>query len=338
MKTYHSDVRCGAKIGNWVATFAVAALVLCWMSAAAVALSIPVTASDGTPMGTIDVEVSPDGTGIVGGFNAIPSLAAAAAANNEDHFNWHQVVVSDNNPPNDADGNPLVPPYNDPPAGGYGPPSTQWADDLPWYWDEGDDPAPTTPGWDDGYNLDDNTTENSLGFTDFPWDAPGTNLEFNTWLVSLNADGSLHSYHGGFAWTWSRPAVGADAVAAAGRNIFPPGLFGQVPAIIGPIPPPMPRPGDADLSGFTDSTDFSIMLAAYGLPGSYDWGDGDFDGSTDGLSEVNSTDFSIMLTEYGLLTPWPAAASSSAVPEPSTLAGMLGLCLAGLLASRRRKR
>ena len=89
-----------------------------------------------------------------------------------------------------------------------------------------------------------------------------------------------------------------------------------------------PRPGDADLSGYTDSTDFSIMLASYGLPGNWLWGNGDFDYSTGGVNEVNSTDFSILLTEYGLTTPWPHPVTA---PEPSTIVMLIlgALCLVG---------
>ena len=42
--------------------------------------------------------------------NSPTSLNAAAAACGEDHFNWYQVVTSDNNPPRGGDGNPLIPP------------------------------------------------------------------------------------------------------------------------------------------------------------------------------------------------------------------------------------
>ncbi len=98
--------------------------------------------------------------------------------------------------------------------------------------------------------------------------------------------------------------------------------------------PPVPRPGDANLTGFTDIDDFSLMLANYNAPGVYGWGDGDFNGSVGGVGEVDIDDFSIMLTQYNLLTPWPAA--GSAVPEPSTIVMLFlgALCLVGYRARK----
>jgi len=54
----------------------------------------------------------------------------------------------------------------------------------------------------------------TFGYEDFPWGKSGTKLEFYTWLASLNADGSLHSFHGGFNWTWERGSVYCDIVGA----------------------------------------------------------------------------------------------------------------------------
>lgn len=216
---------------------------LTWIAAtgpAVSALTIPVTAADGTPMGTIDVNVSADGSGVVGGFtstypsppppDAKPSLAAAAAYMGEDHFNWFQVVLADNDPPTDAAGNPLTPPYIDPPPGGY---PGQWGDDLPWYWDEGTPPKPGDPGFQDYDPAYDRTSQevdtnndaviDKLNFADFPNGPVPTNLEFVTFLVSLNADGSLHSLHGGFTWTWSNdPTGGGGDDGEDRRNLFPP--------------------------------------------------------------------------------------------------------------------
>lgn len=201
-----------------------------WMAAAAQAVSIPVICKDAAgndvTVGDIDVNPSADGTGVTGGFTAVTTLAAAAAFCGEDHFNWFQVVLADNMPPNGpaGPGNPLTPPYFDPPLGGYGPPDTQWGDGLPWYWDEGADPPagpPPTPGFSDGYNLDDNISLDgkTLHFEDFPGGAAGTSLVFATFLVSLNADGSLHSFHDGFLWTWSNTAANPDGTAAVGQHL-----------------------------------------------------------------------------------------------------------------------
>ncbi|MBM3814495.1 MAG: PEP-CTERM sorting domain-containing protein [Acidimicrobiia bacterium] len=35
---------------------------------------------------------------------------------------------------------------------------------------------------------------------------------FRTWLVSLNADSSFHSWHGGFSWDWTN--AGGKSVAS----------------------------------------------------------------------------------------------------------------------------
>lgn len=185
----------------------------------ATALTIPVTAPDGTQVGEVRVHIAPDLSGVMGAFVSSygdpPSLAAAAAACGEHHFNWYQLVMSDNMPPNGPDGKPLTAPYWDPPFGGYGPPDRQWADNLPWYWDEGADPPRGTPGFYDGLHLDDNLHDRNgdgvkevLGFNDFPSGPLGTEVVFQTWLVSLNEDGSLHSFHGGFAWSWTNPDDG----------------------------------------------------------------------------------------------------------------------------------
>ena len=202
--------------------------------AAVVALSVPVHAltipvmNGGTQVGTITVDVDPappaSPKGVKGEFTSSvgdpPSLAAAAQAMGEHHFNWGQVVLEDNKPPNDASGNPLVPPYLDPPPGGYGPPSAQWADDLPWYWDETQPPDPKPASWEPGYDLGSRTEPNRLDFRDYPWGEEGTKLKFATFLISCNADGSLHSIHEGFVWTWERPASGGDVGPDYNRNIF----------------------------------------------------------------------------------------------------------------------
>jgi hypothetical protein len=184
---------------------------ICWFAStiSGAPLVIPVICN-GNPVGSISVDVSPGGTGITGSFTSTvggppPTLGAAAAACGEHHFNWFQVVTADNMPPNDANGNPLMPPYIDPPPGGY---SFQWADNVPWYWDE-HAPPPGTPNFDPALLLSAQSAGAVLNFADFPGGTPGTNLSFRTWLVSLNADSSLHSFHGGFSWNWSN-ATGSN--------------------------------------------------------------------------------------------------------------------------------
>ena len=194
--------------------------ILCLLTAQFAHAQQPINCN-GMQVGTLSFTAA--GGGITGGFTATidtdgdgkPSLAEAAAKCDEDHFNWYQIVTADTNPPNDAGGNPLAPPYVDPPPGGYGPPGAQWADNLPWYFDEGPDPPAGTPGFSDGFHIDDvvkdpngDGVNEHLQFFDFPNDADGNSVSFKTWLVSLNEDGSLHSFHdGGIAWTWSNPVT-----------------------------------------------------------------------------------------------------------------------------------
>jgi hypothetical protein len=158
---------------------------------------------NGDTVGSVSVDSNGSGA-IVGGFTSSvggppPTVAAAAAACDQDHFNWYQIVVSDNHPPKDANGNVLNPPYVDPPPGGY---SNQWADALPWYWDEYPAPAGTA-NYDPDLQLSAQVTGDMLNFSDAPNGSAGTSLEFETWLVSVNADGSLDGFFDGFSWDWT---------------------------------------------------------------------------------------------------------------------------------------
>jgi hypothetical protein len=175
--------------------------------ALAITISIPVACA-GMQVGTITMR--DNFGGVSGEFTAnapmFPTLADAAAKCGEHHFNWYQVVIGDNKPPLDAGGNPVRPPYVDPPPGGYldGDTSrpgndTLWADNLPWYWNEGADPPAGTPGFANQNKLANQTTADTLSFEDLPGGL-STNVLFKTWLVSLNADSSFHSFHEGFIW------------------------------------------------------------------------------------------------------------------------------------------
>ena len=181
---------------------------------------------DGVKVGEVSFgeAVSPGGRpGVTGGFTAADtdgdgdaSLAEAATKCHEDHFNWFQTasgthpLINGGWPPPNSGG-----PQVDPKAGGNDPPN-DWADDLPWYWDEGADPPAGTAGFEDGYHVNDHTqdqngdgTDDFLNFEDFPAGPDGTSVTFHTWLVSLNADGSLHSFHdGGIGWSYQNPTDG----------------------------------------------------------------------------------------------------------------------------------
>ncbi|MEA1949904.1 MAG: matrixin family metalloprotease [Planctomycetota bacterium] len=89
-----------------------------------------------------------------------------------------------------------------------------------------------------------------------------------------------------------------------------------------------PFPGDANGDWSVDVIDLGALATNYGTIGGAVWGDGDF--SDDG--NVDVVDLGLLATNYG------TTAAAQAVPEPSTLAGLLGLWLAGLMVSLRRRR
>jgi len=167
---------------------------------------------NGNPVGTITVNADPGGSGgggISGGFTSTvggppPTLAAAAAACNETQFNWYQIVTATNGAYVDRQGNNLTPPFVDPPLNGLSvAQDPTWADNMPWYWDMYAPPN-GTPNYDSSYQLSNNTTSDTLSFSDFPNGPAGRTVSFSTWLVSLNADGSLQGFDGGFSWTWTK--------------------------------------------------------------------------------------------------------------------------------------
>lgn len=142
--------------------------------------------------------------------NKSASLSAAAQACGEHHFNWYQIVTADNEAPKDRAGNQLNPPYVDVPPNGYDAAfSPTWADNLPWYFDEYTPPQGTLNVVNSNL-LSANTSNTILQFSDFPSGGNGLNLSFKTWLVSLNADSSFHSFHGGFSWDYSVSLDGTD--------------------------------------------------------------------------------------------------------------------------------
>jgi hypothetical protein len=336
----------------------VATLAILWLgSAVGLALSIPVTNAAGTQVGTIDVGVTPNGKGIVGGFTSTtgepPSLQAAAAACGEDHFNWLQIVIADSAPPLGADGKPLTPPYLDPPSGGY---YNQWGDKIPWYWDEGHDPPPGTPHWEDGYHLNDNLRDpngdgvnETLRFVDYPYSPPPVHVEFVTFLVSCNADGSLHSFHGGFSWEYNNPPKAGEEEGEgsdrANREIFDwPWNTGQS-NLYGPLDPSYadawyqwitPRPGDANGDHAVNDVDAAILAANWQRPfPGIGWEQGDFNG--DGI--VNWTDASMMGANWLYVAPPPPPPPPpGSVPEPTSVVMFFGLVLSLAVIRWRRCR
>ena len=115
-----------------------------------------------------------------------------------DHFNWFQVVTSDNNHSNlvDGQGNPVIPPYIDPPAGGYGGDADLWADDIPWYFNE----SPPPPQETDELPFSDFLSPNGgVLFRDAPRNNPGTRIRFETFLVADFGD-LTYDVVTGFSW------------------------------------------------------------------------------------------------------------------------------------------
>ncbi len=86
-------------------------------------------------------------------------------------------------------------------------------------------------------------------------------------------------------------------------------------------------PGDANGDWSVDVSDLGVLATNYNTSGAV-WGEGDF--NYDG--NVDVTDLGLLATYYN------TSAAAQAVPEPSVLAGLLGLSLAGLLIPSRRKR
>ena len=164
------------------------------------ALTIPISCGM-TQVGTITVNAQGVDMGISGGFTSTtgnpPTLAAAAAACNETQFNWYQIVTADNGKAQNAAGQFLTAPYVDPPPNGY---NYLWADNLPWYWNM-TNPPNDAENVDPAFGLGNQTTADTLNFEDNP--SSSGNISFTTWLVSLNADGSLQGFDAGFTWEYN---------------------------------------------------------------------------------------------------------------------------------------
>jgi hypothetical protein len=179
---------------------------------------VTVLASPGARAGTMSIMCGGQTVGTLGwgsdgtteraGFVALGTLAAVAAVCGENHYNWVQTVTSTTRPPVDSNGQRLQAPFLDRPHGGFGNDPTTggddtlWGDDADFYWDEGPDPPPNTPGFKSGYNIRDHTFPNALDFTDSPSLPPGNSAKFTTSLASVKADGSYTTL-GSFDWTYS---------------------------------------------------------------------------------------------------------------------------------------
>lgn len=167
--------------------------------------------------------------------STVGSLAGSARLCGEDHFNWYQIVTATNVNARDRQGNPLTPPFVDPPLNGLDPAiDPTWADNLPWYWDEFSPPEGTA-NFEPASLLSKHNFADILQFEDIPHGPPGDMYSFRTWLVSLNADSSFQSFHGSFSWDWSSVAgvsnvnVVLDVPTDAQYKEIIPGFAASVP-------------------------------------------------------------------------------------------------------------
>lgn len=167
-----------------------------------------------------------------------------------------------------------------------------------------------------GRRQDDDLFANGV-FTDF-WD--------NSTLV---ASGS---------WTGARPTLTAANVQA---NEYNAGVTAGVQATIGTVSVRGDSlalgeifAGDANRDGRVNINDFSLLNTNYGKPGTFAWGDGDFNSSTGGTNEVNINDFSLLNGVNYNGAPH-GAVPFAAVPEPGSLT-LLGLAAFGIRGFVRR--
>jgi len=116
------------------------------------------------------------------------------------HLNWLQVLTSSNLPLPSPQA-----PFIDPIIGGF---SKQWADNLPWYFDEELSPDPLPVGKEYGgsqsdFGLQRNTINDSeLIYFDFVKGHPiGTELSFQTFLVADYGDNTYRPLDDGFQWS-----------------------------------------------------------------------------------------------------------------------------------------
>jgi hypothetical protein len=116
------------------------------------------------------------------------------------HLNWLQVLTSSNLPLPSPQA-----PSIDPIIGGF---SKQWADNLPWYFDEELRPDPLPVGKEyggsqSGFGLQGNTIGDSLlQYSDFVKGHPiGTEFSFQTFLVADYGDKTYRPLDDGFQWS-----------------------------------------------------------------------------------------------------------------------------------------
>lgn len=87
---------------------------------------------------------------------------------------------------------------------------------------------------------------------------------------------------------------------------------------------------DASLDGTVNSSDFNLLAAHYGQLAGSRWTQGDFDGD----GKVTTLDFNLLAGNFGQSLPVTAPSLGAAVPEPTAIASVALLSVAGL---RRRR-
>jgi hypothetical protein len=138
------------------------------------------------------------------------TLGDAAKAIKADHFNWFQVVTAATDTVIAANTKRRCKiPHIDPPPGGTLDDDlkpTAWADDRPWYLNEGKIPPAGTPEFSVAGWLDVETQQGDIitSFSDRPTRVQNAKLSFKTWLVAVDADGKLVAFLDGFSWDWVR--------------------------------------------------------------------------------------------------------------------------------------
>jgi hypothetical protein len=213
------------------------------MSSFAATFSVGV---NGKALGEIALEVHRDlrgSQGLEGAFTptgmTLPALLGYLGDNEQDrkaptHLNWLQVLTRSTLPPP----NPQAP-FIDPIIGGF---SKQWADNLPWYFDEEPAPDPLPVGKEYGaFALQEQTTGSQLKYIDYVVGHPiGTEFSFQTFLVADYGDKTYRPLGDGFQWSVkveparARPDLGLTKIQDQPTKVeYNPSLFDSLVSAFG---------------------------------------------------------------------------------------------------------
>jgi hypothetical protein len=216
------------------------------MSSFAATLSVGSTANfsvevNGKALGEIALEVKKDlqgSQGLEGAFTptgmTLSDLLGYLGKKEQDkkaptHLNWLQVLTSANLPLPNPQALSI-----DPIRGGF---SRQWADNLPWYFDEEPPPNPLPEGKRYGaFVLQEYTTPSQLKYIDFVVGHPvGAEFSFQTFLVADYGDMTYRPLDYGFQWSVkfepapARPDVGLTKILDPIKKVkYTPSLFDRL--------------------------------------------------------------------------------------------------------------